>query len=579
MRRLFLFLFTMMFVVARSQDIEAVIKAPVLNISGGVSANGILTLVPGDSLAMKNPFAYSLSGNLNFSLFGVVNMPLSFTYSNQRFDKNFSLPFNRFALSPSYKWIKVYAGYTSMSFSPYTLAGHELLGGGVELTPDNGFKFSALFGRMKKASDSIAEGMELSYTRLGGGFKAEYQKEKFGAGINIFKAQDLKNSLKFENTDSLSVLPQDNLTGGANFSLNVINGFRLSAEYGFSAINKNISEQSDKFGFLKTKGDLSVYHAAKAQAAYSHRIGSLGATYEYVAPNYTTLGAYYMTNDFQNITANLSTNIKKIALAFDAGYQTNNLDKQKDNTSSRFIYSGNASGSFFADKFNFAISFSNLQSYMYINDVYSQVTQTNPYENLDTLNVTQLNYTASANIGYAIVNTKEQRQNINANFMFQRSSENQQYSELAGNNIYNASLSYQFSLNPAQFNASATVSYNHTEMPQKAYSQAITYSLMLSKNFFKELKTSFAATYSDMNSEKGAVSDVFNLRLNAGYTLAKKHNFNFATTFLFTVNNVAAGDGTGTAPQVVKQKRTQYVINISYAYSFGMTLTREEKKL
>ena len=337
-----------------SQDIEAMLKAPILNVSGGVSANGILTLVPNDSLAMKNPFAFFLSGNLNFNFFGVANIPLSFTYSNLKFSKSASLPFNRFALSPSYKWIKVYVGYTSMSFSPYTLSGHEVMGGGVELTPDNGFKFSGLFGRLKKTN---SDSNDLSYRRLGVGFKAEYQREKFSVGINFFKAQDIKNTLTFG--DSVTLLPQDNLTGGANFSLNIIKGLRISAEYGLSMMNRNMLDS-----------DIAIYHAAKAQASYSHRIGAIGATYEYVAPNYTTLGAYYMTNYFQNITANLSTHIKKINIALDAGYQQNNLDKQKNSTTSRFIYSGNVSGNLFSDRFNFALSFSNLQSYLYINDIY-----------------------------------------------------------------------------------------------------------------------------------------------------------------------------------------------------------------
>jgi hypothetical protein len=543
-------------IALRSQDIEAMLKAPIVSISGGVAANGILTFVPNDSLAMKNPFAFFLSGNLNFNFFGVANIPLSFTYSNLKFSKSASLPFNRFALSPSYKWIKVYAGYTSMSFSPYTLSGHELMGGGIELTPDNGFKFSALFGRMKKTN---SDSNELSYRRLGGGFKAEYQKEKFAVGINLFKAQDIKNTLTF--ADSVTLAPQDNLTGGANFNLNIVKGLRISAEYGFSLMNRNMFDK-----------DMAVYHAAKAQAAYSHKIGAIGATYEYVAPNYTTLGAYYMTNDFQNITANLSTHIKKINIALDAGYQQNNLDKQKNNTTSRFIYSGNLSGNLFSDRFNFALSFSNLQSYLYINDIYSQVTQTNPYENLDTLNVTQLNYTASANAGYLVVRTKEQQQSINTNFSFQRSTENQQYSKFAGNNIYNATMAYSLSLNPSQLNASASISYNHTQMPEEAYSQAITYSIMASKTFLGELKTSLTATYSDMNNENGNLSDVVNLRLSGGYTLAKRHNFNLAATFLYTLNHTAVSANT-------TQKRTQYTINVSYAYSFGMSLERDNKKL
>lgn len=549
-------------ITAKAQDIESVINAPIVNTTGGISVNTISTFVPNDSAA-TNPFALFLSGNLNFSLFNVVNVPLTFAYSNQQLSGSASLPFNRFSLSPSYKWVKTYMGYTSMTFSPYSLAGHELLGGGIELTPNNGLKVSALFGRLRKETAG-SDDIEPAYKRMGGGLKVEYEQEKYTAGVNIFKAQDLQNTLPLANPDSLPVLPQDNLTGGANFSLNVIKNVRLSAEYGFSALNRNMYGQSEKFRFLETEGDLAVHHALKTQASYAHKIATIGATYEYVAPNYATLGAYYMINDFENITANIATVIKKFNLAFDVGYQHNNLDKQKNSTSSRFIYSGNLSGNI-TDKLSVALNSSNLQSYLFINDIYSQVTQTNQFQNLDTLNVTQLNSTTSLSTNYILQSSKEQQQSVNLNCMYQRSAEAQQFSEFAGNNIYNAALAYQLSLIPAQFNASASVNYNYNQMPDTIFSQAITYNLTVGKVFFKELKTSISATYSDMNSEQGKLSDVLNLRLSGGYTLAKKHNFNLAATFLYT--------------KIPAKIRTQYAINFSYAYSFGAQINRKNKKV
>jgi hypothetical protein len=549
-------------IFACAQDIETMLNAPILNTSGGISVNNISTFVPGDSAA-TNPFALFLSGNLNFSLFGTVNVPLSFAFTNQQLSKSVSLPFNRFSLSPSYKWVKVYAGYTSMSFSPYTLAGHELFGGGVELSPDNGFKVSALFGRLKKSAAG-EEGIDPAYRRLGGGLKAEYQKDKYTVGINLFKAQDLKSTLPLADPDSLPVLPQDNLTGGINFSLNMIKNLRFSAEYGFSALNRNIYRQQDGFRPIHTKGDLAIYHAAKTQVAFTRQIGTIGATYEYVAPGYATLGAYYMTNDFENITANIAAVIKKFNLSFDAGYQRNNLDRQKNGTTSRFIYSGNFAGNL-TEKLNVALNFSNLQSYLYINDVYSQVTQTTQFQNLDTLNVTQLNYTASLNAGYTLANSKEQRQSINTNLMYQRSAEAQQYSRFSGNDIYNAALAYQFSLLPVQLDLSASVNYNYGKMPEDMFTRAMTYSLTAGKTFFNVLKTAFSATYSDMDNETGGLSEVLNLRLSGGYILAKKHGFNVAATYLNT--------------KTPEKTRLQYVINLSYAYSFGVQLSRKDKKL
>jgi hypothetical protein len=335
------------------------------------------------------------------------------------------------------------------------------------------------------------------------------------------------------------------------------------AEYGFSALNRNIYEQRDKFGLLQTKGDLAVYHAAKTQLVFTQKIGTVGATYEYIAPNYMTLGAYYMTNDFENITANISTMIKNFNILFDVGYQHNNLDQQKNSTTSRFIYSGNASGNL-TEKLNIALTFSNLQSYLYINDIYSQVTQTNQFQNLDTLNVTQLNYTTSLNAGYALKNTKEQRQSMNLNLMYQKSAEAQKYSKFSGSDIYNAAIGYQFSLVPYHLNASTSVNYNYNRMPENLFTQAITCNLTLQKDFFKLLKSSLSATYSNMNNQEGRLSDILNIRLSGGYALAKKHNFNLSATTLYAKS--------------IQKNRTQYALNLSYSYSFSAQLSGRKNK-
>jgi hypothetical protein len=59
-----------------------------------------------------------------------------------------------------------------MSFSPYTLAGHQFLGGGVELNPGDKFTFSAMGGRLQKSvrPDSLNLAIP-AYHRVGGGFK------------------------------------------------------------------------------------------------------------------------------------------------------------------------------------------------------------------------------------------------------------------------------------------------------------------------------------------------------------------------------------------------------------------------
>jgi hypothetical protein len=549
----------------KAQDIESVIQAPLLSIDGGVSMSRILTLTPGDTLA-GDPHAMYLSGNLNFNFLGVANVPVSFAYTDQQLSKSVSLPFNRFSIAPSYKWVKVYAGYTSMQFSPYSLSGHELFGGGIEFAPDNGLKISALYGRLKKQSFG-EDDTDPSFKRMGGGLSVEYKKERFNIGANLFKAQDILSPEYLAHPDSLDALPQDNLSGSLKAGVNFIKNLRLSAEYGISALNRNIRTDvnvtGNRFRLLEAKGDIAVFQALKTQLTYTQPIGSIGAAYEKVDPNYTTLGAYYMTNDYENITANFSTVIGKINIALNGGYQRDNLNKQKNNTSSRIIYSGNISSGI-TEKLNVAFNLSNLQSYVYVNDVYDRVTQTNRFQNLDTLNVTQLNYTMSLNSSYILQSAEKKRQSVNLNVTYQKSAEAQQYSRFSGNDIYNTALSYQFSVLPVKLNASTSVSHNYNRMPDNMYTQAMTYNLSLQKNFFDNLKSALTATYSHMSRQSGKLSDVANVRVSEGYTLAKKHNFNLSLTILY--NESLTG------------KRMQYAANLSYAYNFNVTVGAKGKR-
>ncbi|MDR1527830.1 MAG: hypothetical protein LBS46_09235 [Dysgonamonadaceae bacterium] len=565
-RTLFLAVIVSFALGTKAQDIESVIQAPLLSTNGGIAMNHIFTLTPGDT-TVSHPYAFYLSGNLNFNFLDVVGIPLSFAYTNQQLTKNVSLPFNRFSLAPSYKWMKVYAGYTSMHFSPYSLAGHELFGGGVELTPDNGLKISAVYGRLKKQSFG-ADDTDPSFRRMGGGFSVEYKKEQFDVGVNLFKAQDLLSSEYLAHPDSLDVLPQDNLSGSIKAGISFIKNLRLTTEYGISALNRNINPYGNatgnRFRMLETEGDLAVFHAVKTQLTYTQPAGSIGATYEKVDPNYTTMGAYYMTNDYENMTANFSTVIKKVNIAVNGGYQRDNLSNQKNNTSSRIIYSANVSSNL-TEKLSFAFNLSNLQSYVYINDIYDRVTQTNEFQNLDTLNVTQLNYTASLNSSYVLQSAKEQRQSLNLNFMYQKSAEAQQYSRFSGNDIYNTGVSYQLSVLPLKLTASASVSHNYNRMPEDMFTQAMTYNVSLQKTFFENLKSALTATCSRMSNQEGKLSNVMNIRISEGYVLAQKHNFNLSLTLLHSDN--------------LTKKRLQYAANLSYAYNFNITVSRKDRRL
>jgi len=310
---------------------------------------------------------------------------------------------------------------------------------------------------------------------------------------------------------------------------------------------------------------LAYYYAFKSNASYTTKIGAIGASYERVSPNYKTLGAYYFNNDFENITANISTSIKQwFNIAMDVGYQRDNLSGQKTNESSRLIYSANANTKL-SDRLNLGVSFSNLQTYVNIRDIYNQITQTNEFQNLDTLSFTQLNMTISANLNYVIQATKQKRQNINIGFAYQEASQvqadDQSYS---GNKIYNSTISYLFSLIPQRLNISSTVNYNKNQLPEMIMS-VTSFNLTIQKAFFEQLKLSLNGSYSNSSNQDETLAKIVNIRLTGGYTLYKKHSFNLS---LAMVN--ANG---------VQGNRTQYSANLTYNFMFNHEFKRRKEKL
>jgi hypothetical protein len=191
---------------ASAQNLESIGKEKPLSVTGGISASQIFYKAYGIE-SRRDPYSYYLSGNVNFSLYG-WNIPLSFSFSNQNL--GYTQPFNRYSIHPTYKWITGHTGYTSMSFSPYTVNGHIFLGGGIDLAPEGKWKLSALYGRFLKAVelDTTIANSRPAYKRMGYGVKASYGDGGNFADLIVFHAQDEVNSINYI-PDSLNVLPEE----------------------------------------------------------------------------------------------------------------------------------------------------------------------------------------------------------------------------------------------------------------------------------------------------------------------------------------------------------------------------------
>ncbi|UZO82122.1 hypothetical protein NBT05_06525 [Aquimarina sp. ERC-38] len=110
------------------QDLGQVGKAKLFSLTGGVAANAVYY----NGSSPRDPFTYYLTGNVNLNISGVYNIPFSFSYSNQELGYSNPFTFNRLSIHPSYKWITTHIGDVNMTFSPYTLSGHQFTGFGFE---------------------------------------------------------------------------------------------------------------------------------------------------------------------------------------------------------------------------------------------------------------------------------------------------------------------------------------------------------------------------------------------------------------------------------------------------------------
>jgi hypothetical protein len=568
-------LFTLLFwtiIPVLPQNLELVGKEKPVKINGGISLNQIGYLST-DSISQREPYNYFLSGNLNLSPYG-WSIPLTFSYSNQK--TSYTQPFNQYSMHPYYKWIRLHVGYTSMSFSPYTLNGHLFLGAGIELTPEGPFTFSAMYGRMKKATpydSTLAKPPPPDFERWGYGVKGGYKFDaidliKATIDVSAFHAIDKAGSLNWL-PDSMQS-PGENFVLGTNLNVTIAGHFNFNTELASSMITKNTGSElgvSGATGWNKMMentytGNATTEHysASRYNFGYSVEQYSIGLGYERIDPGYQTYGAYYFSNDLENVTLNGTLNLldKKVNLAANVGRQRDNLDDSKTSDMKRWVTAFNL-GYNPGEKLSASISYSTFTSFMNIRSQFVDINQSTPYDNLDTLNFTQLSTSTSATIGYILKNTESVRQNVNVNFSHQASSEKQNGTDTTGGSkFYLFSGSYSYSMVPSSFTISASFNANINDSPGME-TTTIGPSLAFNKLFFdKKLRNSLACSYNMAYTNNAKQNRVLSLRYNASYTLGKSHNFNLGLTFMDRKTNM----------QQSASKLSEFLAMLGYSFNF-----------
>jgi hypothetical protein len=497
-------------------------KDNLLKINGGISANAVF--YNGDNTAL-DPFTWVLAGNLNLSFFGRFNLPFSFNFNNLGGNYTYPTMPNRLSFHPSYKWIAGHIGDVNMSFSPYTLNGHQFTGAGVDLTPDNlPVKVSVMYGRLLKATEYNPE-ERLSvpaYKRMGYGAKALYDKNNISFGMTFFSTQDNENSLKII-PDSLNVLPQKNIAMSWEAGIKIMKNLTLSAEYGISILTRDL-----RIAKLQTADNLSsIYHALRAGLNYQLGKNTIGFGYERIDPEYQTLGAYYFVNDLENFTLNYARPFFKDKLTFAAnlGLQHDNLDNNKSKNTQQLVGALNLNYNL-SEQLNASISYSNFQTYTNLKSQFDYINEMTDYDNLDTLDFTQLSQNASLNVSWTFGKNESKKHNLNFNLNYQEAADKHGgiIGTGAASQFVNFATNYGLMFIPQnlQLNASVNVTYNTV-----GYDNMMTYgpSLGASTSLFdKKLTTGLSTAYNLSTNAGEWQNSVFNIRWNATYRILKKHN-------------------------------------------------------
>lgn len=570
----FYFLFVTASIMAQNVDLETFGKGKAFKLGGGLSVNSIF--YNSDQNVGREPFTYFLQGNLNV-MFYQFSMPISYSYSNQGNLLNYNLPFNfnRLSLHPKYKWVTAHIGDVNMTFSPYTLNGHQFTGGGIDMVPSQSFTFSAMYGRLLKPTNEDDNPQTLpSYKRVGYGFKALLKKRKYSIGLITFYAQDKLNSAVID-PDKTRVLPKENLVLSIDSDVTLTKHLNLKGEYATTAITQDLRATTTDDAheplshIFNHRASTEYYNAYRLNLDYRFAQATLGLGYERVDPGYETLGAYFFNNDFENITVNMARPFfsNKLNLAFSIGYQKDNLDGQKANPTNRSVGSVNAS--FYAsEKLNLSGSYSNFSTYTNVKpNQFNDINDDNLLDNvLDTLDYRQVSQNANLNINYIIVKEKERQQNININYNVSDIANEQGGVTRIGDasTFHNMGLAYTFGFSKQNLNITPALNATYNTIGKE---DASTWgpTLSINKKFLENtLNTVLSSSYNSTANTAGVIK-IANIRANVNYILLKKHNLSMSAVQLFK-------KGTNV------NSLSEFTATLGYNYSFDLNKPKKKEK-
>lgn len=330
-----------------------------ISISGDIGAYGEWYSIAGRERRRPSGSA-RLFFRPTVSLFNAVSMSFNFLLSTEGNSQRQQI--NQLGVSPRWSWGYAHVGDFSESYTPLTLNGVMIRGGGVTLNP-GAFRFSTVGGFTRRAVAGVSGGGSFERYLYGGRIGVGDERESY-IDLLFVRARDIPSSFQQAAPDTLPAIdstqvgtlvntltesPQENLVLGMAGALTLFDhAVRITGEVNGSAFTRDMRStplDNEKIPTAVTK--LFVPRVStSADYAYItgvevdlHPVRVKGA-YRYIGPGYVSLGTASLINDQREFSVGTAMQFSGWSVRLDWSRQNDNLIDQKQHTTIRHRYNG-----------------------------------------------------------------------------------------------------------------------------------------------------------------------------------------------------------------------------------------------
>lgn len=546
-----------------AQNLQTLRKEEPFRIKGTVSAGMWLYSMSGIP-SRRQPFSWYLSGSPVLSIYG-ISFPFTLTVSEQ--ERRFAQPFNRYGVSPYYKWLTLHAGYRNVKFSDFTLGGVTMLGGGFEMNPGK-LRLGVMVGRINRAvaEDTIqADGRLYTpypvYKRLGYALKIGYGKPGGYIDLSFFKGYDDYRSIE-RPVRNTRVVPADNAVVGLKAHTKLGKHLTFDADLAVSAFTRDLYARrldsttlETQLSFLKNvpvileiNSSTGLYKAVRSSISYGFKEGSVAARYERIDQDFQSLGAFFFNTDNEQWTLSPSFSFFDNFISINGSYGVarDNLNGKKYATTIRTIGSLDL-GLMPSPELNVSINVSNFGTNQNrgVGDLFN-----------DTTAISIVNRSYGLNASYTKTD-QYQSHSVNFSAGYQDANDQNRFTrDLTAITSFYSTLSYTLFAVQEGAHASLVLTYNNTQAPMQRF-VIVGPSVSIGIPFLdKALHPVLSGSYFLRRTDGQADGSTISVTASLPYKL-QKH------TFTISENVFINSSRTSLTPSF-----TELRTNLLYSYSF-----------